>query len=106
MVGFTILTDFLGGRHIALNKMKSTSGWKLRGVRLDFPKGDGTNESGSNGMPGGFRVNYGDYKRMDSKGIWWSSTKRILRMSLATAPPSFSNSSAMIRMPAYQPQRC
>ena len=52
-----ILTDNLGGLDVAGEKMKSTSTWEN--------KGNGTNESGFTGLPGGYRLTNGKY---DSAG--------------------------------------
>ena len=50
---------------IAGSKMKSTDGWKNAG--------NGTNTSGFNGLPSGFR-NYEGFNEIGSEGYWWSST--------------------------------
>ena len=44
---WTDLTDYLGGKEQAGAKMKSKEGW--------IENGNGTNESGFNGLPGGYR---------------------------------------------------
>lgn len=62
---WTVLTDYLGDE--AGTKMKSTSGWK--------DGGNGTNESGFNGFPGGYRNNYGDFHYIGCYGYWWSSSE-------------------------------
>lgn len=64
---WTTLTDYLGGEDVAGTKMKSTSGWK--------EDGNGTNESGFNGLPGGFRGSSGSYSLSLSLGSWWSSSQ-------------------------------
>lgn len=46
--------------------MKSTSGWHIRG--------NGTNISGFNALPGGLRLSFGSYTSLDSSGGWWSAT--------------------------------
>jgi len=61
------LTDNLGGEEIAGYKMKSTNGWR--------GEGNGTNESGFSGLPGGYRDVNGDYYPIGDYGIWWSSTE-------------------------------
>ncbi|MBK7713616.1 MAG: fibrobacter succinogenes major paralogous domain-containing protein [Bacteroidales bacterium] len=60
-------TDFLGGEDAAGTKMKSSSGWT--------EDGNGTNESGFTGLPGGCRDLNGRFSRIDSIGYWWSSTE-------------------------------
>ena len=64
---WTMLTDYLGGDSMAGTKMKSTSGWKNNG--------NGTNSSGFNGLPGGYRGSYGDFNGIGFVGFWWSSSE-------------------------------
>ena len=64
---WTVLTDYLGGSHIAGNKMKSTSGW--------VENGNGTNSSGFSGHPGGARGNTFGY--IGKLGYWWSATEDV-----------------------------
>jgi len=64
---WTKLTDFLGGNEVAGTKMKSTDGWK--------GNGNGTNESGFSGLPGGYRYNYGTFDYIGDGGNWWSSSE-------------------------------
>jgi uncharacterized protein (TIGR02145 family) len=59
-------TDALG-ENVAGEKMKSTSGWK--------ENGNGTNESGFSGFPGGNRNYLGKFNYFGGSGYWWSSTK-------------------------------
>ena len=66
---WTTLTDYLGGEEIAGTKMKSTSGWKQ--------DGNGTNESGFSGLPGGYRYSYGIFNYIGFNGFWWSSTESL-----------------------------
>ncbi len=61
------LAGSLGGSQIAGKKMKSTRGWD--------EGGSGTNESGFNGLPGGYRKENGIFANTGSIGIWWSSTE-------------------------------
>ena len=69
---WTILTDYLGGEAVAGGKMKSSSGWNSNG--------NGTNESGFSGLPGGRRSvsvstsSYGLFELVGGLGHWWSST--------------------------------
>jgi len=67
-----ILTDFLGGEEVAGTKMKSTDFW------ADFggDSGNGTNESGFSGLPGGNRYVKGSFNSIGEHGIWWSSTEK------------------------------
>ena len=62
---WTILTTYLGTDAAA--KMKSTTGWN--------EDGNGTNESGFAGLPGGFRYNNGDFLSIGAFGYWWSSSE-------------------------------
>jgi uncharacterized protein (TIGR02145 family) len=62
---WTLLTDHLGGT--VGTQMKSTSGW------LD--NGNGTNESGFSGLPGGGRLFIGPFDGIGFIGYWWSSTE-------------------------------
>jgi uncharacterized protein (TIGR02145 family) len=55
-------------------KMKSSSGWR--------GNGNGTNESGFSGLPGGFRDGKGAFSNEGYFGYWWSETavnKRVSR---------------------------
>jgi uncharacterized protein (TIGR02145 family) len=61
------LAGYLGGQQMAGNKMKSTSGW--------IDGNNGTNESGFNGFPGGYRVENGSFLNVGNIGTWWSSTE-------------------------------
>ena len=62
---WTILTTYLGTDAAA--KMKSTTGWN--------EDGNGTNESGFAGLPGGFRNYYGNFYGVGAYGYWWSSSE-------------------------------
>lgn len=64
---WTRLTDFLGGKEKAGEKMKSTSGWKESG------NGNGTNANDFAGLPGGFRDDFGSFGYIGFFGYWWSS---------------------------------
>ncbi|MBM3160640.1 MAG: fibrobacter succinogenes major paralogous domain-containing protein [Bacteroidetes bacterium] len=61
------LTDFLGGFEKAGTKMKSVNGW--------YDNGNGTNESGFSGLPGGRRHGFGPFYGIGDFGFWWSSTE-------------------------------
>lgn len=60
------LIDFLEGNRDAGKKMKSKSGWDKNG--------NGTNESGFSGLPGGARRPNGDFLYIGESSCWWSST--------------------------------
>ena len=59
------LTDFIGGNEAAGKKLKSKSGWELNG--------NGTNESGFNGLPAGYRYDYGFFNYGGLFAVWWAS---------------------------------
>jgi uncharacterized protein (TIGR02145 family) len=64
---WTQLSDYLGGEDVAGKKMKSTSGW--------IENGNGSNESGFNGLPGGFRYDNGAFNLQGLSGCWWSASE-------------------------------
>jgi uncharacterized protein (TIGR02145 family) len=66
-------TDFLGGEDAAGTKMKSINGWKQ--------DGNGTNESGFTGLPGGCRDLNGKFGYIDNIGYWWSSTEKDTKLA-------------------------
>lgn len=68
---WTRLTDFLGGESVAGKKMKSTEFW----ADNDGESGNGTNESGFSGLPGGGRYVSGTFYLVGKFGYWWSSTE-------------------------------
>ena len=61
---FTQLTDFLGGEWKAGDAMKSTSGWKNNG--------NGSNLSGFNALPGGYRDKSGSFHSINNQSYIWS----------------------------------
>ena len=52
---------------VAGKKMKSISGWSY--------DGNGTNESGFSGLPGGYRHEFGGFSFIGYGGFWWSATE-------------------------------
>ncbi len=66
-IEFADLTEYLGGENIAGGKMKYTAGWESNG--------NGTNESGIAGLPGGLRSLNGPFSAVGSRGFWWSSSE-------------------------------
>jgi uncharacterized protein (TIGR02145 family) len=65
---WTMLTNYLGGAETAGLKMKSSYGWK--------DNGNGSNNSGFNGLPGGYRsYANGYFSGVGNLGYWWSSTE-------------------------------
>lgn len=67
---WTTLIDYLGGIDIAGAKMKNSKGWEF-----EFASGNGTNESGYLGLPGGHREINGAFFRIGGNSYWWSSTE-------------------------------
>ena len=66
-----VLIDFLGGQREAGTKMKSKTGWN--------EQGNGNNESGFNGLPGGGRSTNGTFGSVGNSGGWWSSKEKHSR---------------------------
>lgn len=64
------LIGAFGGFNIAGGSLKSTS------TLWNSPNTDATNNSGFNGLPGGYRGTTGGYSTMGNTGYWWSSTER------------------------------
>ena len=64
---WTLLIDYLGGANGAGVKMKSTNGW--------IESGNGNNNSGFSGLPGGYRSDSGTFNYFGDHGNWWSSTE-------------------------------
>ena len=62
---WTILIDYLGGKEVAATKMKSKSGWA--------ENGNGNNNSGFSGLPGGSGAG-SNFGLIGYYGYWWSST--------------------------------
>lgn len=65
------MVDFLGGRSVAGKKMKSIDFWADNGNE----SGNGTNQSGFSGLPGGYRFRNGQFYDIGKYGYWWSSTE-------------------------------
>jgi uncharacterized protein (TIGR02145 family) len=61
------LSGFLGGQKVAGTRIKSTSGWK--------DGYNGTNDTGFNGLPGGYRIENGSFLNLGSNAVWWSTTE-------------------------------
>ncbi len=64
------LIDYLGGKEVAGEKLKSKTGWDLyNGVNY------GNNESGFSALPGGYLNSKGEtFGNIGGNGHWWSST--------------------------------
>jgi uncharacterized protein (TIGR02145 family) len=57
----------MGGSILGGEKLKSTQGW--------INNGNGTNEIGFSGLPGGYRNNEGLFHDIGINGNWWSSSE-------------------------------
>ena len=78
------LTDYIGGNVMAGKKLKSTEGWALGG--------NGTNESGFGGLPGGYRYDYGFFNYAELFAIWWASPVESISFAwLYYQPYNFGN---------------
>ena len=64
---WTVMTDYLGGSQHAGVKMKSQSGWS--------DNGNGNNESGFSGRPGGQGAYSAESWGAGLKGEWWTSSQ-------------------------------
>lgn len=64
------LSEYLGGESIAGKKMKYTDFWN----GFNDEVGNGTNESGFSGLPGGQYNNMEHVVSIGNYGYWWSST--------------------------------
>jgi uncharacterized protein (TIGR02145 family) len=60
------LIDYLGGSSIAGTKMKSKQAW--------LNNGNGSNSSGFEGLPAGYRYSAGKFDNTGYNGGWWSSS--------------------------------
>ncbi len=60
------LANYVGGYGVAGKKLKSTSGWNNNG--------NGNNNSGFNGLPGGSCSTYSGFKDIGSWGEFWTSS--------------------------------
>ena len=66
---FDPLAQSLGGYSVAGVAMKSSP--------TDSPSWNGTNTSGFNGLPGGYRDMFGMFNMLGVDGHWWTSTEYI-----------------------------
>ncbi len=68
---WTTLTDYLGGLDVAGGKMKETGT-----THWNAPNTEATNTSGFTALPGGYRIDYGNYLLFNRFGYYWSSTSK------------------------------
>ncbi len=68
---FKILDEALGGKNVAIGKLKAvgTEYWLS-------PNSDATNESGFNGLPAGWRAAKGRYGALGKYAHWWVANKQ------------------------------
>jgi uncharacterized protein (TIGR02145 family) len=64
-----ILINFLGGEDVAGGSMIGEIGW------LNSSNSIGKNSSGFTGLPGGYRLFFGDYTNISISGHWWTSSE-------------------------------
>ena len=67
---WTVLEDYLGANEhngVEGKALKATSGWE--------DDGNGTDDYGWLGLPGGYRGSYGGFGDIGSSGGWWSSSQ-------------------------------
>ena len=60
---WSVLSQTLGNEDVAAKKLRNKTGWKL--------SGNGTNEVGFNGLPGGSINAYGMFGDIGFWGTWW-----------------------------------
>lgn len=87
---FKLLDDALGGKMKAIGKLKET------GIEHWIsPNADATNESGFNGLPGGWRAAKGSYGVLRKYGHWWCSNRQseeyVFRMFLSYNDACYKN---------------
>ncbi len=77
-VEWMTLINYLGGKEIASNKMKSTTEWQF------YDNKYGTNESGFNGLPGGYGAWYdlGGFFYLYESAQFWTSTAKDNKKSM------------------------
>lgn len=64
-----------------INSLGGSAGIKMKSIKGWTEGTNGTNESGFNGFPGGYRIENGIFQNLGSIGIWWSSTENNTRTS-------------------------
>ncbi|MEI6455736.1 MAG: fibrobacter succinogenes major paralogous domain-containing protein [bacterium] len=72
------LALFLGGENVAGGKMKTTGTIEQGNGFWYEPNTGATNSSGFNGLPGGYRINYGNYYSIGNVAYFWSSSDTTL----------------------------
>jgi uncharacterized protein (TIGR02145 family) len=75
-----LLSNYLGGVHIAGYKMKSEMGWYNNNLSKISNKG--INESRFSAQPGGSRLSDGSFERIGIDGNWWCSMYPAFNLNL------------------------
>jgi len=83
------MTTALGGTGVTGHAIKSTTGWAS--------SGNGSNSSGFNGLPAGFRRETGIFEGLGSHAYWWSSTGLSVTPSNAYFRQASFNTSTLFR---------
>jgi len=86
---WTTLTTSLGGVNLAGHAVKSSSGWASAG--------NGSNSSGFDGLPAGFRRETGVFEGINNHAYWWSSTGLSLTPANAYYRRASFNASNLFR---------
>ncbi len=68
------LVSNLGGTNTAGIKLKSNNGW--------LEEGNGTNESGFFGVPGGSRYDFGSFDDIGYSAVWWTANQQEILIGL------------------------
>lgn len=77
------LVRFVGGKAVAGTKLKEAGN-----THWISNNSDATNSYGFQGLPGGWRLNLGDYFYIHERGFWWTKSNDYL-------PGSFAHSNGM-----------
>lgn len=78
-----LITNYLGGAYVASAKLRSTSGWNING--------NGNNNSGFNGLPGGVRYYHPSlsFNLLGEAAGFWSSTEKNIGTAYYRYLPSY-----------------
>jgi uncharacterized protein (TIGR02145 family) len=92
-----ILINWLGGDSTAGGKLKEagTAHWAL-------PNAGATNISGFSALPGGWRLNMGDFFYSNTNGYWWTKSNDFLPGSFAYAYGLLSDSTNIVSYATIQ----
>ncbi|MBN2858121.1 MAG: fibrobacter succinogenes major paralogous domain-containing protein [Candidatus Delongbacteria bacterium] len=82
-----ILINWVGGEDSAGVKLKETGfdHWS-------YPNEGAANETGFTALPGGWRINMGNFYNINTEGYWWASTNEYLPSSFAHAVCLYNDS--------------